>query len=145
MKYFSKFGLKSIGVVVIACLILVNVAWISWVYSSFWYFFNKIFIGFTIVSYSRTNIHTNFIFPKKYYTPLFDVEGIRSLITLILSGSIYIPSLLTMHPKSFPYNITNRHFFGFKYISYNLQHSNTSLKCLIHSSLNLEWIVKSSW
>ena len=136
--------MKRTRAVAIAFFIFVNVSWIFIVHSNFWSFFNNLLIGFTILSYFWEKHHTQFIFPKNDCTPFLYVGGLRSLMDLIISRSIYMPSFLTIWPNNFPFHTTNKNFLWFKDMPYILQHSKTFLRCLIWYSLSFEWIVISS-
>jgi len=96
--------------------------------ASFWvsdhlnktFFLIRSWSGLTICAKFGTNLLTKFIFPRKDCMVFFELWSPIFAMASDLSGSIIIPFLETIKPKSFPSVIGKIDFFGFKEIPYFL-------------------------
>jgi len=119
--------------------------WLSW--DPQWYctsFFIKFCNGLTISEKLGMNLLTKFIWPRKDCIDFLEEGGGSLEMTWVLSGSMIIPSLNTMNPRSFPCSTTKTDLLGFRDMSYLQHHSRTTLRWDKWAFLFLEKTVSSS-
>ena len=127
-----------------AFLMLLNASFCTSEYLSIASFYTKSWRGLTICAKLGINLLTKLIFPKKDCIAFF--ESGRTIFSIVstLSGSMIVPSLETMNPKSLPSGAAKTNFFGFKEMPYFLHLSKTCLQASKWSCLFLVKIVISS-
>ncbi len=140
----KKFRVAKEGAFMISCLIKSKASCSICPRLKIKFFLIMDWRGKTICEKSGTNILTKLICPRKDCIDfLLWGKGIWE-ISLILSGSMWIPYLDTMNPMSFPSLNAKKDFLGLREISYLWQCSNICFKSLRWLLRFLEYTVMSS-
>lgn len=138
IKYFWKSGLIRIGVLVRAFLMASKGCLASTVYLNAEYFLNMLFSSLINSAKFEINLLRKFILPKIHYNYLMLLGWVMVNIASILVGSILIPYLDIICPKSLPYSKPKSVFLGFKGIPNFLHLVKTLLLWSRCSFLDLE-------